>query len=123
MSQRLYEQFKRRSSVQSCKKEGEALGAYRPMIIDRLLRHLKRVADEGDIDGWMDYVDPELTYHENKAKLKRESRATGYGTPFKSDREVYVSKMLAKQEEHEQNMKEEREEQRAREEMYRTWMR
>lgn len=111
MSLELYERFESRTSVKSCKKEGDALGAHCPMVIDRLLRHLKRVADEGDIDGWMDYVDPELTYHENKAKLKRESRVTGYGTPFKSDREVYVSKMLAKQEEYEQNMKEVRGEQ------------
>ena len=123
MSLKLYDQFKRRSSVESCKEEGDTLGAYRPMVVDRLLRHLERIADSGDIDGWLDYVDPELTYGENKAKLKREAGAEGHGTPFKCDREAYVSKMLAKQEEYEQRMKQERDEQRAREEMYRNSMR
>lgn len=123
MSLKLYERFKRRSSVESCKGEGDALGAYRPMVIDRLLRHLERVADKGHIDGWLDYVDPELTYDENKAKLKRKAGAIGQNSPFKSDREAHVSKMLAQQEGYEQRMEEEREEQRAREEMYRNSMR
>ena len=123
MSLELYQQFARQSSVESCKEEGDAVGAYRPMVVDRLLRHLERIADTGDIDGWLDYVDPELTYNENKAKLKREARAEGHDTPFKCDREGYVSKMLAKQEEYEQRMKEERDRQRAREEMYRNSMR
>lgn len=123
MSLELYQQFARQSSVESCKEEGDAVGAYCPMVVDRLLRHLERIADTGDIDGWLDYVDPELTYNENKAKLKREARAEGHDTPFKCDREGYVSKMLAKQEEYEQRMKEERDRQRAREEMYRNSMR
>lgn len=106
MSLELYEQFAQQSSVESCKEEGDAVGAYRPMVVDRLLRHLERIAETGDIDGWLDYVDPELTYDENKAKLKREAGATGHGTPFKSDRERYVSKMLARQEEYEQRMRE-----------------
>ena len=106
MSLELYERFERRFSVDACKEKGDALGAYRPMVIDRLLRHLKRVADRGDLDGWLDYVDPELTYDENKARLKRKSGATGHEAPFKSDREAYVSKMLAKQEEYEQRMRE-----------------
>lgn len=123
MSLELYERFARQSSVDSCKEEGDVVGAYRPMVVDRLLRHLERIADTGDIDGWLDYVDPELTYHENKAKLKREAGAEGHDTPFKSDREAYVSKKLAEQEEYEQRMEEEREERRAREEMYRNSMR
>ncbi|WP_229126387.1 hypothetical protein [Halapricum desulfuricans] len=123
MSLELYEQFAQQSSVESCKEEGDAVGAYRPMIVDRLLRHLERIAATGDIDGWMDYIDPELTYDENKAKLTRKAGAEGHDTPFKCDRDAYVSKMLAKQEEYEQRMKEERDSQRAREEMYRNSMR
>lgn len=123
MSLELYQQFARQSSVESCKEEGDAVGAYRPMVIDRLLRHLERIADTGDIDGWLDYVDPELTYDENKAKLKCEAAAEGHDTPFRCDREAYVSKMLTKQEEYEQRLKEEREEQRTREEMYRNSIR
>jgi hypothetical protein len=118
MSLELYERFKRRNSVDSRPQEGDALGSYRPMIIDRLLRHLKQIADTGNIDGWMDYVDPELTYYENKANLKREAGAEGHDSPFESDREDYVSKMLDKQQDREQEMKEERDKQRAREEMY-----
>jgi hypothetical protein len=88
------------------------------MIIDRLLRHLKQIADTGNIDGWLDYVDPELTYYENKANLKRKAGAEGQDSPFESDREEYTSKMLDKQENYEQEMKEERDEQRTREEVY-----
>lgn len=113
-----YERFKRRNSVESFKQEGDALGSHRPMIIDRLLGHLEQIADVGNIDGWLDYVDPELTYYENKVNLKREAGAEGYDSPFESDREEYVSRMLEKQRDREQEMKDERDKKRAREEMY-----
>lgn len=105
MCLKLYEQFKRRSSVDSQKESGDALESYCPMIIDRLLRHLKRVADEGNVDGWMDYVDPELTYYENKSRLKSETNATGFDSPFQAERERWVSKMEAKEEDYEEKMR------------------
>lgn len=106
MSLELYERFERQTSVDSSREEGNAIGSYRPMITDRLLRHLKRVADQGNIDGWMDYVDPELTYWENKAQLKEEAGATGFDSPFKSERDRWVSTMEAKEADYEQRMRE-----------------
>jgi len=123
MSLELYEQFREQTDVDSRKQAGDGLSTYCPMVTNRLLTHLEKVADAGEIDGWMDYVDPKLTYWENKSNLKREAGAEGYDAPFKSDTEAYVSEMLAKQEEYEQRMEAEREEQRAREEMYRNSMR
>ena len=102
MSLELYEQFERQSSVGSQRELGDALGSYCPMITDRLLRHLKRVADAGNMDGWMDYLDPNLNYYENKAKLKEEAGATGFNSPFKSEREQWVSEMEARQEDYEE---------------------
>jgi len=107
MSLELYEQFERQSSVDSQKEPGDTLGSYRPMITDRLLRHLKRVADAGNIDGWMDYLDPNLNYYENKAKLKEEAGATGFNSPFKSERDEWVSDMLEKQAEYEEQHQDE----------------
>jgi len=107
MSLDLYEQFERRTSVDSQKESGDALGSYCPMITDRLLRHLKRVADVGNIDGWMDYLDPNLNYYENKARLKEEAGATGFNSPFKSEREQWRSKMEARQEDYEEQHEEE----------------
>ena len=106
MSLKLYDRFKRRSSTDSQREPGDALGSYCPMIIDRLLRHLKRVADAGNIDGWMDYIDPQLNYYENKAKLKEEAGATGFNSPFKAEREKWVSDMMDKQQDYEERHEE-----------------
>jgi hypothetical protein len=107
MSLELYERFERQTSIDSSREEGNAIGTFRPMIIDCLLRHLERVADQSNIDGWMDYVDPKLTYWENRAHLKEEAGATGFDSPFKSEKESWVSDMLDKQEEYEEQHKNE----------------
>ena len=118
MSLELYEEFNRRSSIGPQREPGDAIKSFCPMITDRLLNHLKKVADVANIDGWMDYVDPELTYYENKAQLKSEANATGFNSPFKSDREACIKKMDAKEKEYEEKYEEERKEQQYREEMY-----
>ena len=120
---KLYKKFKRRYSVNPCDEDSNSLGSHRPMIMNCQLGYLKRIADKGNLDGWMDYVDSELTYWENKTKLKEKVGATGHSSPFESDREKWVEKMLSKQEEYEERTEEEGEEQRAREEMYRSSMR
>lgn len=107
MSLELYERFERQTSVDLGREEGRAIGSYCSMIIDRLLRHLKRIADAGNIDGWLDYVDPELTYWENKANLKDKAGATGFDSPFKSERKKWRSDMLGKEEEYEERHKDE----------------
>lgn len=118
MSLELFEEFNRRFSIGPQREPGGAIKSFCPMITDRLLNHLKRVADARNIDGWMDYVDPELTYYENKSQLKSEANATGFNSPFKSDREAHIKKMDAKEKEYEEKYREERKEQQFREEMY-----
>lgn len=105
MSLELYNQFVARYSVDSFSDDSDALGAHRPMIIDDRLRDLKRIADEGNIDGWMDHIDPHLSYYENKSRLQEVAGLTGYSTPIKSDREEYVKRMMRKQEDREAKMR------------------
>jgi hypothetical protein len=105
MNLELYEEFNRRFSIGPQREPGDAIKSFCPMITDLLLNHLKEVADVANIDGWMDYVDPELTYYENKAQLKSEADAAGFKSPFKSEREAYVEKMNAKEKQYEEKHK------------------
>ena len=104
MGLELYEQFNNRYSGRSYGDESDALGAHLPMILDNRLRDLKRIADEGNIDGWMDHIDPHLSYYENKSRLQEVAGLTGYSTPIKSDREDYVKRMMREQEDREVEM-------------------
>lgn len=106
MGLELYEQFRKHTSVDSSKGDGNTIGSYRPMIVDRLLRNLKKTTSASRIDGWLDHVDPELTYYENKARLKEKTGATGFDSPSQSEREKWVSKMLDKQAEYEKRHEE-----------------
>jgi hypothetical protein len=68
MGLELYDKYTARVSLGAC--EGDDLGAHQPEVLEEKLRALEEIADEGYIDGWMDYLNPKQTFEENRAILE-----------------------------------------------------
>lgn len=102
----LYERFWEGTSGEDKYKKmdggkGQPLGAQHPTVQNQMLEYLSDVADSASTDGWdggwMDLIDPALSYQENKQRLLSEP---GTESPFKRDRKQKIADLEVQQEQH-----------------------